>query len=65
MSWHRYLKHTQDRGLVLDPSYDICKVYEYPDADTAVMYGNKNPDDPACAKSHTGFIIAFSGCTVL
>ena len=27
----RYLKHNQDRGLVLNPNYDIFKVYAYPD----------------------------------
>ena len=34
----QYLKSTQDRGLVLDPNYDIFKVHAYLDADFAGMY---------------------------
>ena len=61
----RYLKHTQDRGIVLDPNYDLFKVDAYPDADFAGMYGHKNPDDLSCAKSCTGFIITFDNFNVL
>ena len=57
-----YLKHTQDRGIVLDPNSDIFKVDAYLDADFAVMYGHENPNNPACAKSFTGFIITFADC---
>ena len=46
-----YLKNTQDRGLVLDQNYDIFKVDAYPDSEFAGMYGHKNHDDMACAKS--------------
>ena len=53
----RYLKHTEDRGLMLDPNSDIFKVDAYPDADFAGMYGQENPDDPTCDKSLAGFII--------
>ena len=61
----RYFKHTKDCGLVLDPHYDIFKVYTYPDADFSGMHGLENPDDPACTKSCTGFIMKFSDCPVL
>ena len=61
----RYLKHTQDRGLVLDPNWNIFNFDAYPDADFSGMYGNENYDDPACAKSCTGFIITFSDCLIL
>ena len=61
----QYLNHTQDDGLVLDPNYDIFKVYAYPDDDFAGMYGNKNPNDPSCANSRTSFIITFYDCPVL
>ena len=61
----RYLKNTQDHGLVLDPNSDILKVDAYPDADFSGIYGQKKHDDPACAKSFTGFIITFADCPVL
>ena len=61
----RYLKHTQDRGLILNPDSAMCKVDAYPDADFAGTYGHEKPTDPACAKSRSGFIIMFSDCPVL
>ena len=61
----QYLNHTQECGLVLDPNSDISKVDTYPDADVLGMYGYKNPNDLACAKNHTGFIIIFFYCPVL
>ena len=50
---------------MLDLNYATFKVDVYPDADFAGMYGRKNPNDPACTKSRTGFIITFSHCPVL
>ena len=41
------------------------KVDAYPDADFAGTYWHKNPDDPTCAKSRTGFIITFADFPVL
>ena len=55
----RYLKQTPDRGMVMNPSSDVCKNDAYPDADFAGMYGHEDHTDPACAKSRTGFIITF------
>ena len=60
-----YLKLTQENGLVLDPNYDIFKVDIYPDDGFSGMCGHKNPDDQACAKICTAFIITISDCTVL
>ena len=50
---------------MLDKNYGIFKVDAYPDADFSVIYRHKNPNDPACANSCTGFIITISGCPVL
>ena len=61
----RYLKVTQDRGLVLNPNSEMLNIGAYPDADFAGMYGHKRSDDPACAKSRTGFVINFADCPVL
>jgi hypothetical protein len=54
-----YLKQTPDRGMVMNPSSDVCKIDAYPDADFAGMYGHEKHTDPACAKSRTGFINIF------
>ena len=60
----RYLKNTQDHGLVLDTNYDIFKVDAYPDVNFSGMCGHERHDDPGCAKSRTGFIITFYDCPV-
>ena len=60
----RYLKATRDRGLILNPNSDVCKLDCYPDADFAGMYGHEIPTDPACVKSRTGFVITFADCPV-
>jgi hypothetical protein len=59
-----YLKQTPDWGMVMNPSSNVCKIDAYPDADFAGMYGHEEHTDPACAKSRTGFIIAFADCPV-
>ena len=60
-----YLKNTQDHGLVFYPNSYFFKVDTYPDYDFAGMYGQENTNDPACAKSLTGFNITFYDCSVL
>jgi hypothetical protein len=60
-----YLKQTSDRGMIMSPSSNVCKIDAYPDADFAGMYGHEEHTDPACAKSCTGFIVAFAECPVL
>ena len=54
-----YLKQTPNRGMVMNPSSDVCKIDAYLDADFAGMYGHEEHTDPACAKSRIGFIIIF------
>ena len=53
----RYLKATRDKGLILNPSGDVLKIDNYPDADFAGMYGYEENDDPTCVKSRTGYVI--------
>jgi hypothetical protein len=60
----RYLKATRDQGLVLRPSGQL-KVDAYPDADFAGLYGYEKMNDPACAKSRTGFLILVSDCPMV
>ncbi len=59
-----YLKQTSDRGMVMNPSSNVCKIDACPDADFAGMYGHEDHTDPTCAKSCTGFIITFAQCPV-
>ena len=63
----RYLKQTRDRGLILNPTLRDGKLSVdcYPDADFAGLYGHENSNDPASAKSRTGFVITVAGCPVL
>ena len=60
----RYLKATRDRGMVLKPSGDL-KIDAFPDADFAGLYGHEKTNDPACAKSRTGFVITVSDCPMV
>jgi len=60
----RYLKNTASRGMVINPTRELC-IDAYPDADFAGMYGHEKPTDPACAKSRSGFVIVFAGVPVM
>ena len=60
----RYLKATWNRGLILDPCAESCKLDCYPDADFSGMYGRGLPTDPDCVKSRTGFFITSAYCPV-
>ena len=60
----RYLKAIQDRGLMLNPSSNVCKLDCYPDADFARIYGYELPTDPACVNRRTVFVITFDDCPV-
>ena len=58
------MKQTPERGMVMNPSNNVCKIDTYPDADFAGMYGHEEHTDPACAKIWIGFIIIFADCPV-
>ena len=60
----RYLKGTLDKGLILNPTEDLC-LDCYPDADFAGLWGREDPQDPHCVRSRTGFLITLSGCPVV
>jgi len=61
----RYLRRTRTKGLVLTPSENLLAIDAFPDADFAGMCGVERPDDPACVKSRTGFVINVANCPVL
>ena len=50
---------------MLDLNSEMLKIDAYPDANFAGVYGHERSDDPACAKSRTGFVINFADCPVL
>ena len=56
----RYLKQTLERGMVMNPSTDICKTDAYPGAGFVGMYGHEKPVNPSCVTSCTGFVIWFA-----
>ena len=59
-----YLKATRDRGLILNPNSNVCKLDCYPDADFAGIYGHELPTDPECGKSRNRFFITFAYCPI-
>jgi hypothetical protein len=61
----RYLKQRSERGMIMNPSTDICKIDAYPDADFAGMYWHEKPVDPSCVKSCTGCVITFADVPIL
>ena len=50
--------------MVINPMRELT-IYAYPGADFAGMYWQEKPTDPACARSHSGFVIVFAGVPVL
>ena len=60
----RYLQGTKDNGLVFNPSKKLM-VDCYADAYFAELWGHKDPQDPICARSRTGFVVTFSNCPLL
>jgi len=59
----RYLKGTQDRGMVIrpDPSLGLDL---YADADFAGLYTVEDSEDPVCVKSRTGWVVTLGGVPV-
>jgi hypothetical protein len=60
-----YLKATQDKGLILNPSSETLKIDCFPDADFAGTYGHEKTNNPAYVKSPTGYVTNVANCPVL
>ncbi|KAI2499350.1 hypothetical protein MHU86_15132 [Fragilaria crotonensis] len=60
----RYLKATQDKGLIMSPT-DDRRVDCYVDADFAGAFAVENPQDPMSVKSRTGYVIMYRGSPLL
>jgi hypothetical protein len=50
--------------MVINPTRELS-IDAYPEADFAGMCGYEKPTDLLCVKSRTGFVIVFTGVTVL
>jgi hypothetical protein len=61
----RYLKATRNHGLIINPSSGVLKIYAYPDANFAGIYGYEHHKDPSCVKSWTGCVINVANCPVM
>ena len=60
-----YLKATTKKGLFLNPSLLICKIYCFSDYDFNEIYGHGNTTNTPCVKSRTEYAITFFDCLVL
>ena len=60
----RYLKGTQDKGLILNPTSEM-KLDCFVDADFAGLWGVEDPQDPVSVKSRTGYVITFAACPIV
>ena len=62
------IKPTREVVEALSSNFEFradLDVDAYPDADFAGMYGYEKSNDPACAKSCSGFVILFAGVPIL
>jgi hypothetical protein len=60
----RYLKTTQDKGLIIKPNQDL-HLELYADADFAGLWGQEDPTDPVSVRSRTGCVITLGGAPIL
>ena len=62
----QYLKGTMKEGMILDPNKlsSEFRTDVYVDADFAGGWGYEDPNDPACVRSRTGYVIEVMGCPV-
>ena len=44
---------------------DLLRLEMFVDADFAGMWGHEHPQDPACAKSRSGYVIFIANCPIL
>ena len=62
----QYLKGTMEEGMILDPRSLTSEFTSnvYVDADFAGGWGYEDPNDPACVRSRTGYILEVMGCPI-
>ena len=60
----RYLLGTRKKGLLLTPDEDLAREC-YLDSNFARLWSHKDPKDPHCVRSQTGYVLKFAGAPVL
>ena len=60
----RYLKGTMDKGLHLDPTYDLT-LDMWCDSDFAGLHGSEPAENPNSARSRAGYVLVLGGCPLL
>ena len=61
----RYIKGTEEQGIILRPDLDNLAIDCHVDADFAGNWNLNDPDDPNGVKSRTGFLLTFAGVPIL
>jgi hypothetical protein len=62
-----YLKKTHYQGLIINPpkSKEPSVLNLWVDADFAGLWGKEDPEDPACVRSRTGFLLTLGDTPVI
>jgi len=61
----RYLKKTQDKGIIIKPHEALLHLNLYVDADFCGLFGREDPRDPNSVRSRTGYIVILSGWPIV
>ena len=61
----RYLKKTQDKGLIIRPSLDQFHLDMYIDADFCGLFRVEPDSDPNSARSRSGWIVKLADCPLI
>ena len=61
----RYLKKTQNKGIIISPSNATLKLDLYVDADFCGLFGREDPRDPNSVRSRSGYIIILNGWPII
>ena len=61
----RYLKKTQDKGIIVRPDYNELTLNLWCDADFAGLFGQENPRNPESVKSRQGYIAILCGWPIV
>jgi len=61
----RYLKKTQDKGIIVKPGDHEFNLDLYVDADFCGLFGREDPRNPESVKSRTGYIITLCGWPIV
>ena len=61
----RYLKKTQDDGMIIKPAGREFNLDLYVDADFCGLFGQEDPRDPNSVRSRTGYLVMLCGWPII